>query len=233
VFHFPFQIMQELFLNESVISTELTGYVRGGVVTQVKMPKKLKFKPLSEAMAAPEFIVTDYAKLDAPDTLNVAFQALDLFVDTHGRRPAPWNEEDAKIMWNLSSDIAKRMNIEISERIVRVFSYVCSGQTIPLNGVIGGAVAQEVMKSVSGKFHPIYQWLFFDAIECLPNEFNDDGSLKSPIDESEFVGGGTRYDGQVAVFGKSFQEVLGSQKYFVVGAGAIGNNYYRKTFIWG
>jgi ubiquitin-activating enzyme E1 len=33
---------------------------------------------------------------------------------------------------------------------------------------------------------------------------------------------GSRYDGQIAVFGKSFQETLQNQKYFVVGAGAIG-----------
>ena len=31
-----------------------------------------------------------------------------------------------------------------------------------------------------------------------------------------------RYDGQIAVFGKDFQEKLGQQKWFVVGAGAIG-----------
>ncbi|XP_034633201.1 ubiquitin-like modifier-activating enzyme 7 isoform X6 [Trachemys scripta elegans] len=33
---------------------------------------------------------------------------------------------------------------------------------------------------------------------------------------------GSRYDGQIAVFGADFQERLGRQKYFVVGAGAIG-----------
>lgn len=31
-----------------------------------------------------------------------------------------------------------------------------------------------------------------------------------------------RYDGQVAVFGSDLQEKLGKQKYFLVGAGAIG-----------
>ena len=31
-----------------------------------------------------------------------------------------------------------------------------------------------------------------------------------------------RYDGQIAVFGKDFQKKLGEQRYFVVGAGAIG-----------
>jgi len=26
----------------------------------------------------------------------------------------------------------------------------------------------QVMKAVSGKFHPIFQWFYFDAVEALP-----------------------------------------------------------------
>ena len=33
----------------------------------------------------------------------------------------------------------------------------------------GGIAAQEVLK-ISGKFHPIFQWLYFDAVECLPTD---------------------------------------------------------------
>jgi ubiquitin-activating enzyme E1 len=33
---------------------------------------------------------------------------------------------------------------------------------------------------------------------------------------------GSRYDGQAAVFGWPFQEALGRQRWFLVGAGAIG-----------
>ena len=29
---------------------------------------------------------------------------------------------------------------------------------------------QEVMKASSGKFSPIYQWMYFDALECLPKD---------------------------------------------------------------
>jgi ubiquitin-activating enzyme E1 len=34
--------------------------------------------------------------------------------------------------------------------------------------LMGGVVGQEVMKAVSGKFMPIRQFWYFDAIECLP-----------------------------------------------------------------
>ncbi len=37
-----------------------------------------------------------------------------------------------------------------------------------MNGFLGGVVAQEALKACSGKFTPIKQWVYFDAIECLP-----------------------------------------------------------------
>lgn len=82
-----------------------------------------------------------------------------------------------------------------------------------MNAAIGGIAAQEVMKACSGKFTPIQQYFCFDAIECLPAEDPAEADCQ-PI--------GSRYDAQIAVFGKKFQEKLGGLKYFVVGAGAIG-----------
>lgn len=54
--------------------------MRGGIVTQHKEPKQLAFKPLSAAIAEPgEFLVSDFAKLEQPAQLHLAFQALDAF----------------------------------------------------------------------------------------------------------------------------------------------------------
>jgi len=74
--------------------------------------------------------------------------------------------------------------------------------------------AQEVLKSVSGKFHPIVQWLYFDSLESLPTSTKRSEELCKPI--------GSRYDGQIAVFGKDFQERIENVNQFLVGAGAIG-----------
>lgn len=85
-----------------------------------------------------------------------------------------------------------------------------AGDLNPMNAAIGGVVAQEVMKACSGKFHPIVQWLYLDAVECLPkNDPNLNEENCKPV--------GSRYDGQVAVFGKHFQKKLGDLKYFIVG----------------
>lgn len=68
---------------------------------------------------------------------------------------------------------------------------------------IGGIVAQEVLKACSGKFTPINQYLYYDAIECLP---------ETDLTEEECKPLGCRYDRQIAVFGKKFQETLGNFK---------------------
>ena len=46
-------------------------------------------------------------------------------------------------------------------------------------------VAQEVMKACSGKFMPIKQWLYFDALECLPED-------KSGLTQEKCAPAGTR-----------------------------------------
>ena len=50
------------------------------------------------------------------------------------------------------------------------FPKLAAGDLNPMAAAISGIVAQEVMKAVSGKFSPIYQWMYFDALECLPKD---------------------------------------------------------------
>lgn len=181
-------------------------YERGGIASQVKMPKTLNFKPLKESLKTPEFLCTDFAKFDHPQQLHVAFQALHRYVEKHGRVPKPWNKEDSSefLLLAKSLSVDGGNDTEINSQLLETFAKVCAGDINPINATIGGIVAQEVMKACSGKFHPIYQWLYFDAIECLPAEGDEiTEDLAAPV--------GSRYDGQVMVFGKDFQKKLGKQ----------------------
>ncbi len=55
-------------------------YERGGLVTQTKEPKTLHFQTFAEALKHPgDFFISDFAKMDRPPVLHVAFQALDAF----------------------------------------------------------------------------------------------------------------------------------------------------------
>lgn len=84
--------------------------------------------------------------------------------------------------------------------------------------VIGGLVAQEVLKACSGKFNPIFQHFYFDSLESLPTTdpaYTPTELTCAPI--------GSRYDSQIAVFGRKFhEEKICNGRHFLVGAGAIG-----------
>ncbi|XP_037069902.1 ubiquitin-like modifier-activating enzyme 1 isoform X3 [Pollicipes pollicipes] len=203
----------------SIGSTEAySEYVSGGLVTQVKQPVTVSFKPLREAIKQPETVPTDFGKLHLTGQYHLAFQTLHEFEKRHGRPPAPWSADDARAFVALAAEVNGQLSErleELDEPLLSVFASVCAGDVCPVNGVIGSIVAQEVMKSCSGKFMPINQWLYFDALECLPED-------RSQLTEEECAPRGSRHDRQVAVFGHRLQQRLGDLKFFVVGAGAIG-----------
>ncbi|KAK4494606.1 hypothetical protein PRZ48_013962 [Zasmidium cellare] len=192
-------------------------YKRGGLYQQVKMPKILDFEPLSKQLTKPELMMSDFAKFDRPAQLHVGFQALHAFADSHnGEFPRPMNEADAAEVLKLAQEIAKIQEEvpELDEKIIKELSYQARGDLSPMAALFGGLAAQEVLKSVSGKFHPIKQWMYFDSLESLPINSKRTEELCKPL--------GTRYDGQIAVFGKEFQDKIANIKQFLVGAGAIG-----------
>ena len=192
-------------------------YMRGGLYQQVKMPKIINFQPLSEQLKMPELLISDFAKFDRPHQLHLGFQALHEFASRNGGfLPQPHSDKDAsevsKYAQALAGDGDDR--VELDETLLRELSYQARGDLAPMAAFFGGLAAQEVLKSVSGKFHPIVQWLYFDSLESLPSSVKRSEELCKPV--------GTRYDGQIAVFGQEFQEKLANVKEFLVGAGAIG-----------
>lgn len=82
-----------------------------------------------------------------------------------------------------------------------------------MTAVIGGFVAQEVLKACSAKFHPMVQHMYFDSLESLPSTLPSEDDCRPT---------GSRYDGQVAIFGRPFHEKIANHRQFLVGAGAIG-----------
>ena len=207
-------------------TTGLGEYKTGGIFTQVKMPKIIDFvgfgtmfvcdalltiiqKPLKDSLVSPEFFITDFAKFERPAALHAGFQALSQFREQHERLPRPRNAEDASELVSL----AKTIDADIDEKTVQELSYQATGELAPINAVIGGFAAQEVLKAISGKFTPTVQHLYFDSLESLPDELPTEADTQ-PLN--------SRHDGQIAVFGKKFQDKIANHRQFLVGAGAIG-----------
>ena len=195
----------------------LGSYKRGGLYTQVKMPKTIHFQTFSEQIQKPEFLFSDFAKFDRPAQLHLGIQALHSFAESHsGQLPRPHNEDDAKHVFKIAQSLAGEGDdkVELDEKLIAELSYQARGDLSPMAALFGGLAAQEVLKSVSGKFHPIVQWMYFDSLESLPESVKRSEDLCKPL--------GTRYDGQIAVFGSDFQHKIANVHQFLVGAGAIG-----------
>ncbi|CAF3992829.1 unnamed protein product [Rotaria sordida] len=201
-------------------------YEGGGTVIEVKKSEIVHFKSFSESLKNPEMLVCDFSKMSMPVNLHLAFQALSYFEKQYNTLPKPWDDVDADKFY----EIVEKLNCEqvltneLNKHWIKLFAKICTGDLCPMQAIIGGIAAQEAMKAVTGKFMPIRQFFYFDAIECLPenifqlsNEITIESNIipKLPTKLS-------RYYSQEIVFGEDFQEKLGKSKYFVVGSGAIG-----------
>ncbi|KAL7095252.1 hypothetical protein ACP275_10G012300 [Erythranthe tilingii] len=210
-------------------TSNYAGYERGGIVTQVKEPKVLKFKPLQQALKDPgDFLLSDFSKFDRPPLLHLAFQALDKFIVEVGRPPLAGSEEDAKKLIALLADINNSLPDgrleEIDPKLIRSFAFGARAVLNPMAAMFGGIVGQEVVKACSGKFHPLFQFFYFDSVESLPTESVDPNDLR-PLN--------SRYDAQISVFGSKLQKKLEDAKVFMVGSGALGCEFLKNVALMG
>lgn len=190
-----------------------------GYITQVKKSVTIESRSYSECMAGPnddELMLTDFAKFDRPKLLHLAFKALGQYREKNKASPEPGDEQAINGVLDIAIELDAEKIIDSDEK-KRIIKHLASGAKAilsPMCAALGGIVGQEVLKACSGKFMPIKGFLYFDAVECLP----DDILPKEEITPT----GKSRYDSQISVFGKDIQKKLESLNYFLVGAGAIG-----------
>lgn len=202
-------------------------YTRGGMYQQVKMPKIINFKNYTAAVKEPEFLMSDFAKFDRPQQLHLGFQAVQAFQVSKGRLPNPMDEEDAAVVLGAAKAFSseEKLDVELNEKLLKELSFQAKGDLSPMAAFFGGIVAQEILKAVSGKFQPIQQWMYFDSLESLPTTAKRSPELCKPT--------GSRYDGQIAVFGSEYQDKLANLTQFLVGAGAIGCEMLKNWALMG
>lgn len=210
-------------------TTNYGAYERGGIVTQVKQPKALYFKPLREALEDPgDFLLSDFSKFDRPPLLHLAFQALDKFICELGRFPVAGSEEDAHKLISLATSINEKLGdgrlVVVDQNVLRHFSFGSRAVLNPMAAMFGGIVGQEVVKACSGKFHPLFQFFYFDSLESLPTE---------PLEPTQFQPVNSRHDAQISVFGSQFQKKLEKANVFIVGSGALGCEFLKNLALMG
>lgn len=186
----------------------------------------------------PCLMPVDFRKFDRPEVLHYLVRGLYAFVEKYGALPRPGSAADG----DKFVDLVKALNAASIERnaqlpsvwasvgkehvlpnpaealpLLRRLAMHAAGNLSPICAFLGGVLGQEVIK-VTGKFTPLHQWLHFDIAEILH---------EPPLPEAEYAPLQSRYDGQIAVFGKTLQQKLAETRLFLVGTGALGCEFAK------
>ncbi|KFU89086.1 Ubiquitin-like modifier-activating enzyme 1, partial [Chaetura pelagica] len=147
-------------------TSSFSPYRRGGLVSQVRLPQEYSYEPLRQALSEPKIPVANPGALPRSHSLHAAFQALHAFRRERGHLPRPRALADAERVLELARSLGTQQG-PLDEDLVRAFASVSAGDLCPVAAVTGALAAQEVLKAITGKFLPLDQWLYFDALECL------------------------------------------------------------------
>jgi ubiquitin-activating enzyme E1 len=197
-----------------------------GYITQVKQPVTIAFETYEKRLQDPgEFMMSDFAKFDRPPLLHVAFQALEEFrASNGGEYPTPGDADQAAKVLELAKQKSTEEISPAQERIVKLLASGSKAVLSPMCAALGGIVGQEVLKACSGKFSPINGFFFLDADETLPDDL---------LPANQVAPESSRYDSQIACFGKEMQQKILDLNYFIVGAGAIGCEMLKNWALMG
>ncbi|CAL2040742.1 unnamed protein product [Caenorhabditis brenneri] len=202
-------------------------YIEGGRCKQVKVPTSVSHLPFEKSLKEPEFCIWDFAKFEHAAQLHSLWTALYAFEEKHGRSPLPRSSDDVILLKSLLPEGSE----EIPDKLIEMFSFSAAGNLVTVSSVVGGIAAQEAMKAVTHHMTPLKQWLHLDHVEALPGDWTTFDNAK--LLESDCQPRQSRYDGQAAVFGWPYQECLFRQRWFIVGAGAIGCELLKNLAMMG
>ena len=206
-----------------------------GYMTQKKEPTEVKFRSLADCIASPgellmpgDLETTGLHMFDmtfsmVEKQLHVAVQGVRAFQEQTGSLPTANDAAHADKVLELAKAFNSEHTIvdELDDEVVKKVAMHAGVELQPMCAFVGGIVAQELVK-ISGKFTPIMQYLNYHAFEALPDTPPKD---TAPLN--------TRYDDQIAVYGRQFQEMLGDLKLFMVGCGALGCEFVKNFALMG
>uniref|UniRef100_A0A8C1SSJ7 Ubiquitin-like modifier-activating enzyme 6 n=1 Tax=Cyprinus carpio TaxID=7962 RepID=A0A8C1SSJ7_CYPCA len=174
-------------------------YAHAGIFRLVKMPKTFTFETMEQQLSDPRLLTPDF----------ITFEL---------------NKCDAELLLKCTEEISRTLKnkVSVNQELVRSVSRCARGCLSPLAAVVGGIASQEVLKALTGKFSPLQQWFYLDAIEVIQ-------PLQS-LPAEEFAPRGDRYDALRACIGES---LCLKQHTFQVGCGAIGCEMLKNMALMG
>jgi len=231
----------QLDLSETELKDKkFAAWKTGGIITEIKRRHVIDFRSLSETLSIPA--TEGLAALFGPQhpdqgawekgagkTLHLLYHAVLNFHEETGYFPRLHNDDDARKLLELFkklNDFNKTKDgyltvDSIDEKRIKAYSWYFPTELTGYCAFLGGVAAQEVVKKF-GKYLPINQWLHSDHVQLIGNQIPSDAIPQS-----------CRYDHQISLFGKSFQNEICNQKIFLVGCGALGCEYLKGLSLMG
>ncbi|GAB1603006.1 ubiquitin-like modifier-activating enzyme 6 [Argonauta hians] len=194
---------------------EYEEYEQGGICVQLKLPEKGHHGSLDTQLTKPDLLTPDLSKINAPASIHCGFLALHSFSQLNGRLPNARCPEDAQLLLTKAKEISSSMpdQVELDENLLKSLSFTCRGSLPPLCAVLGGFMAQEVLKALTGKFTPLSQWFYVDVTDVF---------AENQACDSSFLPKNDRYDSLRLCIGEETLQILQKIRLFMVGCGAIG-----------
>uniref|UniRef100_A0A452EFW9 Ubiquitin-like modifier-activating enzyme 1 n=1 Tax=Capra hircus TaxID=9925 RepID=A0A452EFW9_CAPHI len=145
------------------------------IVSQFRIIKKISLKSLLNSLAELDSVITDLAMYSLSVQLHIGFQTLHQFsppllilLCTFSTSLSPHNKDAAELVTLAEAVKAQALpgvqQDTLDEDFIWKLAYMAAVDLAPMNAFIGGLADQE---GWSGKFMPIMQWLYFDALEYL------------------------------------------------------------------
>ena len=109
-----------------------------------------------------------------------------MFQSKHSRLPKAYNSRDAREVIQVAERINKEgsFTAELDSSVIEKLANTARGELSPMAALFGGVVGQEALKAISGKFHPLYQFLYFDSMESLPEDSPSEDDCKPQVSVS-------------------------------------------------
>ncbi|KAF7318550.1 UBA-e1-C domain-containing protein [Mycena chlorophos] len=208
---------------ESYVSEDAKGMFRS-----VLEQKTITFKSLEECLAAaapPLFVANeDPAARRRASNLHQAFDCIHRFRDLNdGALPRVRNAADAAAVLQL----APALGTEDGQHITRELAFQARGSVPPFNALLGALAAHQAIAACTKVMTPLHngQLWYLDALDCLPRELPTEEQCQPRA---------SRYDCQIAVFGRSFvEDKVKRSRQLLVGAGSIGTEILRNWALMG
>lgn len=223
-------------------TSQLSQYEHSGLARPVKSTLKLSFKPLSavkpDAVPVDENLaIADFDKLEHATWSHLCYEVMDAAAKLQatscltaeallaGGYKQLRELFESKLTEMLTEEKAiELLNNEKFEKFVSKYCVVYSGALNPMCAFIGGVVAQEAIKAITHRFVPIRQFMYYDAIEVVPDfRFDTHANFEADIQQLGLISEtDDPYTGLRACVGSDSLSKIQSARIFVIGAGAIG-----------